>query len=74
MERQSQKLVFENIACVQRLDTAEANLHYWVTELLADYIGERTNLILWRVVTSVYLIIDHSIGQWAYESFNLNLF
>ena len=48
--------------------------YYWVTELLADYIGERTNLILWRAVTSVYLIIDHSIGQCAYESFNLNLF
>ena len=31
MERQSQKLVFENIACVQRLDTAEANL---ITESL----------------------------------------
>ena len=26
MERQSQKLVFENIARVQHLDTAEANL------------------------------------------------
>ena len=30
--------------------------YYWVTELLADYIGERTNLILWRAVTPVYLI------------------